>query len=71
MWYIFPQIQGLGLSETSRFYAIKNINEAEEFFFKRIPILGSQNWFIFCNEQTPECSDANKIFKSLTKLKSL
>jgi uncharacterized protein (DUF1810 family) len=28
MWYIFPQIQGLGFSETSRFYAIKNLEEA-------------------------------------------
>ena len=31
MWYIFPQIQGLGSSETSKFYAIKNIHEAGEF----------------------------------------
>lgn len=28
MWFIFPQISGLGFSETSRFYAIKNIDEA-------------------------------------------
>jgi uncharacterized protein (DUF1810 family) len=28
MWYIFPQIQGLGFSETSRYYAIKNKEEA-------------------------------------------
>ena len=25
MWYIFPQIQGLGFSETSKYYAIKDI----------------------------------------------
>ena len=30
MWYIFPQIAGLGLSETSRYYAIKDIAEAGE-----------------------------------------
>ncbi|GAB3552584.1 DUF1810 domain-containing protein [Spirosoma fluminis] len=29
MWYIFPQIAGLGFSETSRFYAIQNLEEAE------------------------------------------
>ena len=23
MWYIFPQIHGLGFSETSRFYSLK------------------------------------------------
>jgi len=38
MWYIFPQIQGLGLSETARFYAIKNRREAEE--YAAHPVLG-------------------------------
>jgi len=38
MWYIFPQIHGLGLSETSKFYAIKSLYEAEEFL--RHPVLG-------------------------------
>ena len=27
MWYIFPQIVGLGYSSTSQFYAIKDLNE--------------------------------------------
>lgn len=31
MWYIFPQIAGLGLTETSRYYAISDINEAVDF----------------------------------------
>ena len=31
MWYIFPQISGLGLSDTAKFYAIKNRNEAIEY----------------------------------------
>lgn len=31
MWYIFPQIQGLGVSETSKFYAIKSLEEANDF----------------------------------------
>jgi uncharacterized protein (DUF1810 family) len=38
MWYIFPQIHGLGFSETSRFYAIKNRQEAEDFLHH--PVLG-------------------------------
>ena len=38
MWYIFPQIYGLGMSETSKFYAIRNINEAEQYL--KHPILG-------------------------------
>jgi len=29
MWYIFPQIIGLGFSETSKKYAIQNLQEAE------------------------------------------
>ncbi|MBB6108628.1 Uncharacterized protein, DUF1810 family [Mucilaginibacter lappiensis] len=31
MWYIFPQIAGLGNSETSKFYALKNRQEAEAY----------------------------------------
>lgn len=31
MWYIFPQIAGLGMTEISRFYAIKDIAEASGF----------------------------------------
>lgn len=31
MWYIFPQIKGLGQSETSKYYAIKNKREAEKY----------------------------------------
>ena len=38
MWYIFPQIQGLGLSETARFYAIQDRREAEQ--YARHPVLG-------------------------------
>lgn len=31
IWYIFPQIQGLGHSPTSKYYAIKNREEAMEY----------------------------------------
>ncbi|NVM67747.1 uncharacterized protein (DUF1810 family) [Mucilaginibacter sp. SG538B] len=33
MWYIFPQIAGLGSTATSRHYAIKDIQEATDFLF--------------------------------------
>ena len=36
MWYIFPQIQGLGMSETSIFYAIRNIEEARAYMDDKI-----------------------------------
>jgi uncharacterized protein (DUF1810 family) len=31
MWYIFPQLAGLGKTEISRFYAVKDIREATEY----------------------------------------
>lgn len=31
MWYIFPQIQGLGYSETAKYYAIENLEEARAY----------------------------------------
>lgn len=31
MWYIFPQIKGLGQSETAQYYSIQSIDEAEEY----------------------------------------
>lgn len=29
MWFIFPQLAGLGYSETAKFYAVRNLEEAE------------------------------------------
>ena len=31
IWYIFPQIQGLGFSSTSQFYAITDLGEAKAY----------------------------------------
>lgn len=38
MWFIFPQIKGMGSSDTSKFYEIKNADEAIAFL--EHPILG-------------------------------
>lgn len=38
MWYIFPQIDGLGLSMTSKYYAVKSPEEAAAYL--RHPVLG-------------------------------
>jgi uncharacterized protein (DUF1810 family) len=38
MWFVFPQIQGLGSSETARFYAITNADEARAYLAH--PVLG-------------------------------
>ena len=40
MWFVFPQIAGLGLSETSRRYAISSIDEARAYLAH--PILGKR-----------------------------
>ena len=40
MWYIFPQLAGLGFSEMARFYAIRDINEARDYLAN--PVLGSR-----------------------------
>jgi len=40
MWYIFPQIQGLGFSEMSRRYAIKSTAEAQQYLAD--PVLGAR-----------------------------
>jgi len=40
IWYIFPQIAGLGYSETSRFYAITDVAEARAYL--QHPVLGSR-----------------------------
>ena len=38
MWYVFPQYEGLGVSATSRRYAIKSVAEARAYL--RHPVLG-------------------------------
>jgi uncharacterized protein (DUF1810 family) len=38
MWYIFPQIEGLGHSSTSKYYAIKSMEEARQYYTH--PVLG-------------------------------
>ncbi|HSQ44701.1 MAG TPA: DUF1810 domain-containing protein [Ginsengibacter sp.] len=40
MWFIFPQIVGLGSSSTSKYYAIKTIAEAGEYL--KHPVLGKR-----------------------------
>ncbi len=38
MWFVFPQVAGLGQSELSRFYAIASIGEAQAYLAH--PVLG-------------------------------
>lgn len=52
MWFIFPQLVGLGRSSTAQFYAIKSINEAKAYLSH--PVLG---------QRLIECSKALLPFK--------
>ena len=39
MWYIFPQIQGLGMSPTAEYYGIKDLEQAKDYM--EHPVLGA------------------------------
>ena len=70
MWYIFPQIQGLGYSETARFYAIQSQQEAEAYL--QHPVLGPRLLEISAALAKLESKDATRIMGSPddVKLKS-
>ena len=70
MWYIFPQIAGLGFSSTSKFYAIKDRGEAESYLAH--PLLGNRLVEISNALLEVEGKTANQIFGSPddVKLKS-
>lgn len=40
IWYVFPQIAGLGTSEMSRYYAIRSLGEARRYLAH--PVLGTR-----------------------------
>jgi len=67
MWFIFPQFKGLGFSEKSKYYSIKDLDEAKRYLSH--PILGERLKLI-----TKELLDLNennprKVFGSPDDLK--
>src|SRR5687768_870707 len=67
MWYIFPQIDGLGFSATSQHFAIKGVEEAEAYLAH--PVLGPR--LSACAEAVlaVEGRSASEIFGSPDDLK--
>ena len=67
MWYIFPQYQGLGHSETSQFYAIGSLDEASAYLFHSV--LGAR--LISCTDAVLglPMTDPESIFGSIDSLK--
>ncbi len=69
MWYVFPQFNGLGFSETSKHFAIKSVSEAEEYLHH--PILGQRLLESFRATLEIEDRSAAEIFGSPDDLKLL
>lgn len=67
MWFIFPQVAGLGYSETSKFYAIRDIHEAQAYLDH--PVLGARLQAIAGDLLLPGSHDATAIFGSPDDLK--
>ena len=67
MWYIFPQMKGLGHSATSKYYAIYDNSEAEAYL--RHPVLGNRLIEISNVLLKLPGNDANRIFGSPDDLK--
>ena len=60
MWYIFPQIKGLGYSELSQYYGITNVEEAIEYL--NHPILSQRLFQISTELLKCQSNDAKEVF---------
>ncbi len=60
MWYIFPQVAGLGTTEISNYYSIQNLEEAKAYMEE--PLLRSHLLEICEALLELESNDANRIF---------
>jgi uncharacterized protein (DUF1810 family) len=67
MWFIFPQIAGLGFSETSRYYAVTDLQEAARFL--KHPVLGTRLINISRELLKLKTNDAHRVFGSPDDLK--
>jgi uncharacterized protein (DUF1810 family) len=67
MWFVFPQIVGLGRSETARFYAIRTHEEAAAYLAH--PVLGPR--LVECTQlvNAVEGSTAEQIFGHIDAMK--
>ncbi len=67
MWYIFPQIQGLGFSETAKYYSIQDLDEARDFLQHKV--LGSRLREITAELLMLDQNNASEVFGSPDDLK--
>ena len=67
IWFIFPQLAGLGQSPTSQFYGIRSLEEAAAYL--RHPILGGRLHECLKALQTLEETNADRVFGELDAMK--
>jgi len=67
MWYVFPQIAGLGMTDISKYYAIRDLDEATEFL--KDPLLGKRLISICAALLELGTDDPHEIFGSPDDLK--
>lgn len=67
MWYIFPQIAGLGQSSTARYYSIRDLEEAREYYAH--PVLGQRLREISCVLLALRGSDPVAVFGGIDSMK--
>jgi uncharacterized protein (DUF1810 family) len=67
IWFVFPQIDGLGSSSTAKYYAIKSIDEARAYLAH--PVLGPRLLEIAEATVAVEGRSAHEIFGSPDDLK--
>jgi len=67
IWFIFPQIAGLGQSPTSQFYGVKSLDEAASYL--RHPILGGRLHESLKTLQMLEETSADRVFGDLDAMK--
>lgn len=60
MWYIFPQVAGLGMSSTAQYYAIANLQEAVDYMSD--PVLRERLLEISGALLALETNNANQVF---------
>ena len=59
MWYIFPQLKGLGHSQKSEYYGLSNVEEVKEYMNNEYL---KNNTFEICNELLKLNDDIDNIF---------
>ncbi|MBE9605229.1 DUF1810 domain-containing protein [Acetobacteraceae bacterium H6797] len=53
MWFIFPQLRGLGISSTAQFYGLEGLGEAED--YAAHPVLGPR--LLDCTRAVLDCGE--------------